>query len=210
VPLFGEMDNKEKIMATATELFFRFGIKRITMDDIAREMGVSKKTLYLVFRDKDEMVDLLMEEQIRLNTTCMDEICNEAKDPIAEVMDSSAYMSQVFSKINPVFFYDMKRFYPNSWERFQQFKDKNMIRILESNLRRGIELGIYRSDLNVQMMARYRVVQFDMALDPGVFPSDKMNLAEIQVFLLDHFLHGITTLKGHRLINKYKQLHEDE
>jgi len=197
-------------MQAATELFFRYGIKRITMDDISREMGVSKKTLYQCFTDKDEIVEKLTEEQINFNVNCMEDICNSTKDPIHEVMESAKYMSSVFTKINPVFFYDLKRYYPNAWEKFNQFKEKHMMRILERNLKRGLESGIYRADLNVNLMARYRVAQFDLGLDPNVFPLDKMTLAEIQIQLLEHFLYGITTVKGHKLINKYKQLHEEE
>lgn len=205
-----EMELREKILTTAIDMFFRFGIKRITMDDISREVGISKKTLYQSFKDKDEMVDVLSDLQMSENIASMQQICDEAKDPIQEIMNSAKHMAGIFSRINPVFFYDLKRFYPSAWAKFEKFKEEHMTRILEQNMRKGVELGIYRADLKISLMARYRLAQFDMALDPTVFPPEKNNLAETQVLLLDHFMHGITTLKGHKLINKYKELNEDE
>ncbi|MBC7862119.1 MAG: TetR/AcrR family transcriptional regulator [Bacteroidia bacterium] len=204
------MELRNKIITAATDLFFRFGIKRITMDDISREMGISKKTLYTSFKDKDEIVDQLLEYSLCENVKNIDRINENAKDPIHELIESAKMMSSVFSRINPVFFYDLKRFYPSGWEKYQVFKEKNIMKIIENNLRRGVEMKIYRADLNIPVMTKFRVSQFDLALDPTIFPSDKFSLAETNALLLDHFMHGITTIKGHRLINKYKELKEDE
>jgi TetR/AcrR family transcriptional regulator, cholesterol catabolism regulator len=204
------MELKNKIIEKAADLFFRYGIKRITMDDISRELGISKKTLYASFTDKDQIVDVLTDKALQENIEQMESICCGAKDPVHEVVSAAKYMSSVFTRINPVFFYDLKRYYPAAWNRFQQFKEKHMMRILVQNLKKGIEMKIYRGDLDVNMMARYRIAQFDMALDPTVFPPEKFSLAVTHVFLLDHFLHGITTIKGHRLINKYNEVKEEE
>lgn len=204
------MELREKILRSATEMFFRYGIKRITMDDISREMGISKKTLYQSFKDKDEIISNMCDGTMSDNLQEMERISREAKDPIHEVIESGKHISRIFARINPVFFYEVKRFYPEAWKRFEQFKEKNLMRILETNLRKGIEMKIYRADLNINLMARYRIAQFDMALEPGFLANDKLSLGEIQLLLLDHFLHGITTIKGHKLVNKYKELKDDE
>ena len=80
----------------------------------------------------------------------------------------------------------------------------------KKNLKKGIAQGLYRSEIDTKIMARLRIEEVDLAMNPAVFPPDKFNLTVVQVALLDHFLHGILTIKGHKLINKYKQVIEEE
>lgn len=204
------MDTKTKILFAAQELFFKYGIKRITMDDIARHLSVSKKTIYQYFEDKNLIVDSLCDLAMKENEARFRELAAESKDPIHEMVQTAQHMSSVFTKINPVFFYDLQRFYPEAWKRFQGFKNGLVYEMLEKNLRDGIRLGYYRKDLNTKMLAKYRIHQVDVALSADVFFDGEYNIMEVNVFLLDHFMHGITTLKGHKLINKYKQIQEEE
>ena len=85
-----------------------------------------------------------------------------------------------------------------------------MMGFVEENLRNGIREDLYRKDINVKIMAKYRMEQVGMAFNPTIFPPDKYNIKDVQMILLDHFVHGITTLKGHKLINKYKEIKEEE
>ena len=84
------------------------------------------------------------------------------------------------------------------------------MRMVEDNLRKGISQGLYRRDINIPVIARLRIEEVEMGMNPEMFPSQQFRLADVQIALFDHFLHGITTLKGHRLINKYKQITEEE
>lgn len=203
------MNLRDKIISSATILFFRLGAKGVTTDDISREAGISKKTLYQEFKDKEEIICSVCQYTLDAQLKMMQETGKKSKDPVHEIIMTGNQISRVFGMINPVLLYELKRYYPNAWSLLEIFKKKHVMKILESNLKKGIELGIYRSDLNVALMAHYRLAQFDLALEPGVFPLDKVSLGEIQLSLLDHFLHGITTIKGHRLLNKYKNLNEE-
>ncbi len=204
------MEPKDQVLKTAMDMFFRYGVKRVTMDDISREMGISKKTIYQKFKDKDDIIENLISLMLAENLKEIEHISAIAKDPVHEVIETGKYLSKVFSCINPVFIYEIKRYYPKAWKKLEHFKAKHIMHVLESNLKKGIELKIYRGDLNIPLMAHYRLKQFDLAFEPGAFPVDKLSLGEIQVQLLDHFLHGITTIKGHKLINKYKELQDEE
>lgn len=202
------MNLRAKIISSATSLFFRLGAKGVTTDDISREAGISKKTLYKEFKDKEEIISSVCETTLSAQLSFMEEITITSKDPVHEIILTGNHISKVFGMINPVLLFELKRYYPEAWNLLNQFKKNHVKKILERNLRKGIELGIYRADLNVSLMAYFRLAQFDLALEPSVFPMDKLSLGEIQLNLLDHFLHGITTLKGHKLINKYKNLKE--
>ncbi|MFL5753687.1 MAG: TetR/AcrR family transcriptional regulator [Bacteroidia bacterium] len=203
------MDTKTKILFAAQELFFKYGIKRITMDDIAKHLAVSKKTIYQFFEDKNLIVDSLCDISMKENECSFRKLAESSKDPIHEMIEVAKHMTTVFSRINPVFFYDLQRYYPQAWKRFQGFKNGLVHEMLEKNLKEGISLGYYRKDQQISMLAKYRIHQVDLALSPEVFLNEEFSISQVNSFLLDHFMHGITTIKGHRLINKYKQIEEE-
>jgi AcrR family transcriptional regulator len=204
------METSQRILKGAEELFFRYGIKSITMDDISRHLAVSKKTIYQSFKDKDELVDKLTEHTLMLNQCEFNRIQSISKDPIAEIIEMMKHAKTMFSKMNANLFYDMMRYHPGSWQRFKKFKDEMMLGMVESNLTRGIQLGLYREELNPKVLARLRMEQVTLAMNPDAFPPDKFSHVDVQMQILIHFLYGVCTLKGHRLINKYRQLHEED
>lgn len=199
-----------RIIESATELFYRFGIKSITMDDVAKHLAMSKKTLYQHFRDKNEMVWKCCHQDLMTRDCVFKEIADQAADPIGELMHLMKHMEGMFNMINPNLFYDLQKYYPEVWKMFREFKETNMLQMIESNFRNGIELGLYRKDINIHIMARLRIEEVEFGFNPEIFPPDKYNFTSVQISLFDHFMHGITTLKGHRLINKYKQIIEED
>lgn len=207
---FGIMESGQRILKGAEELFFRYGIKSITMDDISRHLAVSKKTIYQFFKDKDQLVDKLTEHTLMVNQSEFDRIQSISKDPIAEIIEMMKHVKSMFSKMNPNLFYDMMRYHPESWLRFKNFKDEKMLGMVESNLNRGIQQGLYRQELNPKVLARLRLEQVTLAMNPDAFPPDKFSHVDVQMQILIHFLYGVCTLKGHKLINKYRQLNEED
>jgi AcrR family transcriptional regulator len=204
------METKDRILQGAQELFFKFGIKSITMDDIAKHLTMSKKTIYQFYSDKNEVVETLMTEQMKLNEIQFQQIVNESANVVEEVFEMMKHMGTMFSQMNPNLFYDMQKYHPNSWKQFKQFKENCIERMVEDSVKRGIKEGLVRSDINTKIMARLRMEEVELGFNPHAFPPDKFKIVEVQVAMLEHFLHGICTLKGHKLINKYKQLIEEE
>jgi len=85
-----------------------------------------------------------------------------------------------------------------------------MAKTIEESIERGVKEGLVRADLNAKLLSRLRIEEVELGMNPQVFPPDVFKLVDVQMAIVDHFLHGICTLKGHRLINKYKQLDEEE
>jgi AcrR family transcriptional regulator len=204
------MEPKERILKGAEELFFRYGIKSVTMDDIARHLGISKKTIYQSFGDKDEVVNTLMEFRMTEDESEYCKISAKSSNIIEEIFLLMKHMSTLFEKINTNVFYDLQKYHPSSWERFKTFKENCIQRMVEEAIVKGIADGIVRVDINPKIMATLRMEEVEMGFNPRLFPPDKFKILEVQLALLDHFLHGICTLKGHKLVNKYKQVIEEE
>lgn len=204
------MDPKERILKGAEELFFQYGIKSITMDDIAKHLTISKKTIYQYFSDKDEVVHTLMKASLDKDIHDFTCIHNECKNIIDEIFAIMKHMGEIFGKINPIIFYDLQKYHPKSWKLFLDFKSDFILKMVESAVIKGINDGHVRKDINPKILAILRMEEIEMGFNPAVFPHDKFKMLEVQLAMTEHFLYGICTLKGHKLINKYKQIVEEE
>ena len=103
------MKTKDRILKGAEELFFKYGIKSITMDDISKHLAISKKTIYHYFEDKNEVVETLMKERMRANECEVEDIAKESENVIAEVFGLMKHISTMFSQMNPNLFYDLQK-----------------------------------------------------------------------------------------------------
>ena len=204
------MKTEDRIVQGAEELFFKYGIKSVTMDDIAKHLAISKKTIYQYYSDKNEVVETLMKLKLKEDECEFNEIQSESENVIVEVFNLMKHMSAVFAKINPNIFYDLQKYHPNAWKLFKQFKEEFMAKMVEGAITRGVKEGLVRPDINAKILARLRMQEIEMGFNPQIFPPEKFKILDVQVALLDHFLHGICTLKGHKLINKYKEVIEEE
>jgi AcrR family transcriptional regulator len=200
----------ERILNAAEQLFFRKGIKAVTMDEIAGHLGMSKKTLYHHFSDKDKLVTALMELKLKEEETnaCMiDQISNNAVEWFFVLMNK---MQEMFDRINTVMFYDLQKYHPNAWKLFIGFKESCIRQSVIQVIERGKSEGLIRQDVDTQIMAQFRTLQIDMLFNPDSFPPGQFKMSKVQAVLLEHFLYGICTMKGHKLINKYKHVSEEE
>lgn len=204
------MEQKERILKGASELFFRHGIKSITMDDIAKHLGMSKKTIYLSFADKDEVIHSLMQVKLKEDEREFREVSERSANFVEEVFGHMKKIGAIIGTANPNLFYDLQKFHPESWKLFREFKENCICRMVEESLEKGKKQGLIRPDVQVRIMARLRMEEVEMGFNAELFPPDKFKIVDVQLALIEHFLYGICTLKGHKLINKYKEVVEEE
>jgi hypothetical protein len=119
-------------------------------------------------------------------------------------------LQDMFTTINPALFEDLQKFYPRVWSMYVQFKDKHVAEVIERNLLKGIEQKLYRPDINIKILVKLRIEEITLGMNTNVFPLKNFKTQDVQVALLDHYLHGIVTVKGHKLINKYKNITDEE
>jgi len=200
-----KMPIKAKILKGVYELFYKYGVKSVRMEDIAKHLSMSKKTLYQVFSNKEEIVNCFIEEELAKSKAEIETIEKSTPDPTLEMIRLMEYLRRIFAEINPTMYYDIQKYHPNAWNKFRQFKENYIIRRIENNLRSGIEKGLYRSEINVLVLARLRVEQIDLGFDYNKFPIAQFDTAKVQMSLLDHFLYGIVTAKGYELIQEHKK-----
>jgi AcrR family transcriptional regulator len=204
------METKDRILTRAAALFLRNGIKSVSMDDIATDLGMSKKTLYKTFTNKDEIVQGVMSTHLcQVQDECA-QVASHTADAVQEMLTISAWADQQFSNVHPSIFYDLKKYHPTAWELFRAHKSGFILEQITRNLRRGMAEGLFRADLDVEVLARLNLAQIELAFDPELYPPTQFAPIRVNKVFDEHFLLGVATLKGHRLFNKYQHITEEE
>lgn len=194
---------KDKILQAATELFWQYGTRSVTMDEIAKEIAISKKTIYQYFKDKNEIVCLVMERKHQKQIQEMDELESSAENAIDAILKVSDFMAKTFAKVNPSLLLDTKKYHPEAWE-IHQSRRENILESIRKNIRWGIKDGLYREDTPIDYLAVLRIDQVELAFDARKFSKDQYDLVKVQLAFLDHFIRGLVTLQGFQLLEMYK------
>ncbi len=180
------------------------------MDDIAKHLGMSKKTIYLHFSDKNELVVNLFQDKMENQVCIMDKSTVASGDAVQEVFNAVTNVKNMLSKMNPMLFYDLQKYHPQAWMVFKTFRESNLFKTINQNLKRGIKEGYFRSEINLDILTRMRIEQIGSVFNQITYPIKDFNISQVMTELTEHFLYGICTLKGHKLVNKYKQITEEE
>jgi len=199
------MEPKERILFKAEELFLKFGIRSVSMDDIANNLGMSKKTLYQYFADKDELVTEVVEVHIRGMQTDCDACFLKSTDAIHEIFITMDMITEELSNMNPMLLNDLEKFHYKAFQRFKEHKDKFLYHLIHKNIEWGIKDELYRSNINVDVISRFRIESMLIPFNVALFPPGKYNLATISEMIIEHFIYGLATVKGYKLIQKYHE-----
>lgn len=199
-----EKDTKERILRGAHELFMKYGVRSVSMDDVARHLSVSKKTLYQYFADKDEIVTMVSEYHISNDQKQYDELRNSATNAIDELANISGCIKRDMQKMNPSLLFDLQKFHPKAWSAWLVHKQHYIGQSIIRNLKQGIEEGYFRPEINTDILALTRLELIQLTFDDRIFPADKYNLAEVNLQIFDHFVYGLLTDKGRKAYEKYK------
>ena len=196
---------KARILDQAMALFMKRGVRSVTMDDIAQDLGISKKTIYQHFQNKAEIVREVTKRHCLQNEAEFEEIAKSAQNAIDELVHVMLWLVQTLKEMAPNLIYDIQKYYPDAWETFHHYENEFVLVAVIDNLKRGIQEGLYREDLNVEIVSRMRVAQVDLGFDETLFPRKQFAHLSVQVEMLKFYIHGITTPKGKEALEAYFQ-----
>ena len=199
------MEVKERIKQKADELFRRYGIKSVTMDEIANQLGVSKKTIYHSFSDKNELVDEVIADMLQFNKECCQSYKADSQNAVHEIFMALDMLQVIFDNMNPSILHDIERNYPVTYKKFKDYKYKFLYDLVKENMVRGIEDELYRPEINIDVLAKIRLETMMLPFDEQLFPKNKFSMVSLHQQLIEFFLFGIASLKGYKLILKYQK-----
>lgn len=197
------MDVKERILGKAADLFLRYGIRSITMDEIAAQLGISKKTIYQFFTDKDDMVSAVIDREIHENEVDCVQFRNEAENAVHQIFLAQESVEEMLKYTNPLMVYDLEKHHPRAFKRLKEFKYQFLYQVLMDNLQWGLDEGIYRADLERDIVVKARIEAAFLVFNPDVFPHSRYKVVEVANELAILFLYGVVNDEGKKLIEKY-------
>ncbi|GAB4252971.1 MAG: TetR/AcrR family transcriptional regulator [Saprospiraceae bacterium] len=197
------MELRDEIVKRAEKLFMKLGIKSVTMDDIARELGISKKTLYQHFDKKDQLVEQVILSHNNESHCKMISIHQHAENALDEIRQMGAYIIDKVKDVSPSVLYDLRKYYRKVWELMTTKQDEHVIGCMKANLLRGIHEGLFRDDMNVEIVARIYAKAAYTIVDELANSSSEFTRRELIRELHDYHVHAIATPKGLKLWQQY-------
>ena len=196
---------KQHIISESIQLFLKFGVKSLTMEDIARKLGISKKTLYAHVKDKE---DLLLQAVIlfgKFEDKQLNEICSRGLNAIDESLEIKKWMLDMIQNIHPSVAYDIEKFHPAVSKRMKTSRHENVYRSIFQNIVKGQKEGLYRSDINADILAKLYIGRMESIFDQELFPSTTYNVSDVYMEWFIYHIHGMATSKGLQLLeNNFK------
>ncbi len=187
---------KEKILHTATELFLNYGFKSITMDEIAKTLSISKKTIYTHYKTKIELVEASVFMIFNQISTGIDAICAIKNNPIEELFAIKEFVIENLKGEKTTPHYQLKKHYPKLFHMLQKKQFEIMADCVKENLNRGIDTGYFRKEIDVEFISRIYFSGVTATKDLEIFPMGKNDMKTLMTNYLDYHLRAISTSKG--------------
>lgn len=197
------MDDKlTLIIEGASKLFMNYGIRSISMDDICKELSISKKTLYQYFSNKEELVKEVLNSINEQVIGAFENLQQQNLNAIDELLEASVEVSKHLKNLNPAFSYDLEKYYPEINRSHLELKKGKIIKLIHRNIAKGKSEGFYREDLNVELVASLYIQRLMELTNPEYLDYEKFSFVKIFQVMFENHIRGISNPKG---IEYYEQ-----
>ena len=196
----------EQLLSRVAAIYKKYGIKSVTMDDIARELGISKKTLYQYVANKKVLVEHAVNYEITYSNCQIEQIVGEGLNAIDELLAMNRHIIKMLKDHNPASKYDMRKYYPDLNEKIEKRKRQCMYDAIIKNIHKGQREGIFRQDLNSDIIARMQISRIENSEDNDLFSLDELVSPDFVVEMFMYHIRGLANRNGIDLLEK--RLHE--
>jgi AcrR family transcriptional regulator len=197
---------KQQIIQEAKAMFMRYGIKSVSMDDIARKMGVSKKTLYLHLENKAELISLILEEKLQEEKRVMATLRDNASNAIQEILNISDFIVATLREMPPMIIYDLQKYYQSTWRVFDEKYKAHIHKTILENVKWGVKDGYYRREIDPDIITKFYVGKAMVVVDDEMFPAQNYDCDVLFQEHIEYHVHGIATPKGLEIFNQRKKI----
>jgi AcrR family transcriptional regulator len=198
---------EERILLKARDLMFQTGIRQVTMDGLATQLGMSKKTIYQYYKDKDDLVKAVVDFELKNHQQLCLHCESKADNAVHEMFLVMETMKEMTKTMNPGSMMELEKYFPTAFDIIKNHKDEFFLSLIKQNLIKGMEQGFYRSDLDVEILSRYRLETIFIPFNLHAFPVTKFDPIKVHTQLMEHFVYGLMTEKGYEIMLQYKQNH---
>lgn len=200
-----QMDNRDRIIEGAAELFRTYGIKSVTMDSLASHLGISKRTIYEVFSDKDELLIGVLQWMTQKQNELVKRILNESENAIVAIFKMLEISRDHFQDMSPAFQADLKKYHHDvlmkKIDKYEMPDYRSNIQVIE----KGISEKLFRKEINPDLVNRCLYSLARSAMDNNLYPFDQFSRREVIQNVFINYIRGISTPEGLNLINKLEK-----
>ncbi len=197
---------KKEILEKVIKLYKDFGIKSVTMDDAARKLGISKKTLYQHFADKSEMVKEAIISELDNRRSSLAVLNDENNNAIQDLLNYFDTQINIILDYKPNFIYDLKKYYPGIYNTYVKIKRERILEGTKKNLEKGKKEGLYRKDLNVDIISRLLLMRIEGMIHSGIFSTQELLSPEVFKEIFYYHVYGIVSEKGRKYFEEHKDI----
>lgn len=191
------MDEKRlEIIERASAVYMKFGIKSVTMDDLSRELGMSKKTIYKYFIDKNDLVKSIIEMKVEMDKAVCISCSQQSENAIEDLINISKFVIEHVGNVNPTVFYDLQKHYKDAWKILEDHKWHFVLNMIKTNIERGIQEGIFRENMNVDVIARLYVSAQESIIKTEIFPWPEFKFQDVFTEMIRFHIRGLANEKG--------------
>ena len=192
----------ENILEKVAELYNKYGIKSVTMDDVARELGMSKKTLYQYVENKNELVEKVLYYIVKQNDCSFKELADKNLNAVEEILEISIHIMKTIKEYNPSTEYDLKKYYPELHKKLNEIRKEKMYESIIKNIITGKNEGLYRNDLDEEIIAKMHTSRFlNLTNDQVINPEEILKPRYIYEMFIYH-IRGMANNKGIEMLEK--------
>lgn len=195
-------EKEENLFVNAEHVFRKFGVKSVTMSDMARHLGISKKTLYNYVDDKNDLVEKSLNCEFGKKQGVIDDIVGEKLNAIDESFKISQYVTSILKSIHPSLHYDLEKYHSGVWYRHLKERNEKIYMVISNNLKKGMKEGLYRKDLNVDVIAKIYIARMDLTFNGELFPAEQISFPEVYLEMFRYHIRGIASEKGIEYLKK--------
>lgn len=189
-------DKKVEIINNSSGLFMQFGVRAVTMDDLAKYLGVSKKTFYKYFKDKNDLVMQILKAKINEDTEVCKDCVVKSENAIDELIMISKFVSEMFKGVHSSVFYDLRKYHRNAWDIIHEHKNGFVKEQIRNNIDRGLKESLYRKNINKEIVSTVYMASMDSVFDGVTYANTKLHLSEILLELIRFQIRGMVNENG--------------
>jgi AcrR family transcriptional regulator len=186
----------DHLLKQAGEIFMRYGLKSVTMDDVCRELGISKKTLYQYVSDKNDLIAKVLDQDIQEDEKVICALQTSGLSAIDELLHIQKMVTEKVQHMHSSIIYDLKKYYPESWGRIIRHRNEFIVGCIEQNIIKGQQEGVFRTDLHSALIAKIYASRIEVSIDPSLYSGLKITPAEVYAEAMRYHIRGIATEKG--------------
>lgn len=192
------------IINRSRPLFLTYGVRTMTMDDLASRLGISKKTIYQYFTDKNDLVNQVFHRILEEHSCEVHELLNGEGNAIELFLNVVKAGTERLKEFNPVVFLELQKYHHESWQAWSAFKQEQIAKEITSLVQRGIEEGLFRSDLNIEVAINLHLAHMDLVTLPEFIQRINLPAYQLVAETMLLFLRGIASEKGFEMLKNYK------